>query len=142
MAAVVGASGTVDWYTQGKGKRAGKNNKRFDDKHLNTMRLYHGLEGRPDLLEKVDDLETQMRRHFYLPGYGLDYFSGELGFGGKTKMFFEDWINIVEKTPKTGKKAFKKMTSYCLKDVHDTKLLWKHCESHFKPKLNMSYFLV
>ena len=115
----------------------GKNNKRFDDKHMNTMRLNHGLDGRPDLLAKVDDLETQMRKHFYLPSYGLDYFSAKLGFGGKDKMCFQDWIDIVEKT-KNGEKAYKKMLKYCSKDVHDTKLIWKHCERHMNPKYNYS----
>ena len=113
----------------------GKNNKRFDDKHMNTMRLKHGLPGRPDLSSKVDDLESQMRRHFMLASYGLDYFSEILGYGGKTKMCFQDWIDIVEKT-KNGEKAFNKMCNYCAKDVHDTKLIWKHCEKHFIPKFN------
>jgi len=115
----------------------GKNNKRFDDKHVNTQRLIHGLEGRPDLMEKVDDLETQIRRHFYLPSYGLDYLSEQLGYGGKDRMCFQDWIDIVEQT-KNGKKALKKMIDYCKKDVHDTKLMWRHCQAHMKPKLNVS----
>lgn len=118
----------------------GKNNKRFDDKHMNTLRLKHGLAGRPDLLLKVDDLETQMRRHFYLPSYKLDYFSQVLGFGGKDKMFFQDWIDIMDQT-ENGDKAFKKMIRYCSKDVHDTKLIWKHCERHIQPKLNRSALL-
>jgi len=115
----------------------GKNNKRFDDKHLNSARLWHGLAGAPDLLSKVDDLETQMRRHFALASYGLDYFSEELGFGGKTKMCFDDWINIVYTK---GKASYNKMLKYCAKDVHDTKLIWKHCEKHFQPKFNYSTF--
>ena len=116
----------------------GKNNKRFDDKHMNSMRLWHNLEGRPDLLEKVDDLESQMRRFLYLPSYGLDYLSKQLGFGGKTKMCFADWINIVEKNGVDGQKAYDKMLKYCLKDVMDTKKLWKACEKHCKPKFNRS----
>lgn len=115
----------------------GKNNKRFDDKHVNTLRMIHGLDGRPDLLKKVDDLETQVRRHFYLPSYGLDYISNLAGLGGKDSMCMQDWIDIVEKN-KNGKKSFKKMIKYCAKDVHDTKLIWKYCEKHIEPKLNVS----
>ena len=149
--------GTLDWgYEEQNSKKLvkefteicedadliiGKNNKRFDDKHLNTQRLWHGLSGSPHILKKVDDLETQMRKHFFLPSYGLDYFSAELGFGGKTKMEFSDWIHIVEKTPVEGEKAFKKMKKYCAKDVHDTKLIWLHCEKHFEPKYNYSAVL-
>lgn len=115
----------------------GKNNKRFDDKHVNTLRMKHNLGGRPDLLRKVDDLETQLRRHFYLPSYGLDYISAQLGLGGKDKMCFQDWIDIVDQTD-NGEKAFKKMLKYCKKDVKDTKKIWQHCEKHIEPKLNRS----
>jgi hypothetical protein len=148
-----GVKGCLDWgYKQQNSKKMiqkftelcdeadiiiGKNNKRFDDKHVNSLRLFHGLEGRPDLLTKVDDLETQMRRHFALASYGLDYFSAELGYGGKDNMCFQDWIDIVEKT-KNGKKAFKKMCKYCVKDVSDTVRIWKHCEKHMTPKYNHS----
>lgn len=115
----------------------GKNNRRFDDKHMNTLRWKHDLPGRPDLLSKVDDLETQIRRHFYLPSYGLDYISAQLGLGGKTPMCFQDWIDIVDQT-ENGEKAFKKMLKYCLKDVRDTKKIYKYCEKHIQPKLNHS----
>jgi hypothetical protein len=115
----------------------GKNNRRFDDKHLNTLRLLHGLPGRPDLLSKVDDLESQIRRHFYLPSYTLDYVSKLFGFGGKTSMSFQDWIDIMEKNA-NGEKSFRKMVSYCKKDVQDTKKLWKALESHITPKFNHS----
>lgn len=115
----------------------GKNNKRFDDKHLNTLRLLHGLPGRPDLLSKVDDLESQIRRHFYLPSYTLDYVSKLFGLGGKTTMSFQDWIDIMEKNA-NGEKSFRKMVNYCKKDVQDTKKLWKMLESHITPKFNHS----
>ena len=115
----------------------GKNNKRFDDKHVNTMRLIHGLDGRPDLLDKVDDLESQLRKYFAFPTTKLDYISDLLGLGGKHDMCFQDWIDIVEKT-KNGKKKFNKMINYCGKDVSDTKAIWKYCEKHFKPKYNYS----
>lgn len=116
----------------------GKNNKRFDDKHVNTLRMLKGLDGRPDLMTKVDDLETQMRKHFYLPSYSLDYFSNLLGFGGKDSVAFTDWINIVMKDKEKGLDSYKKMLDYCEKDVKDTMELWHAVEKHFKPKLNRS----
>ena len=118
----------------------GKNNKRFDDKHINTQRLIHGLDGRPDLLSKVDDLESQMRKHFYLPSNTLDYFSNMLNFGGKNPVQFQDWINIVEKKKIEGKKSYKKMLTYCKKDVEDTVNIWKYCEKHMSPKLNRAAY--
>lgn len=116
----------------------GKNNKRFDDKHMNTLRLHHGLPGRPDLLSKVDDLESQMRKHFYLPSYGLDYFSNMLGFGGKNNMCMQDWIDIIEGNQTLAAKKLKKMVKYCSKDVSDTKKMWYLTAKHFQPKLNLS----
>lgn len=118
----------------------GKNNKRFDDKHLNTLRMLHGLPGRADLLSKVDDLESQLRKHFYLPSFSLDHISKTLGFKGKDSMCFQDWIDIMEGTPEVAAKSLKKMKKYCSKDVSDTKKIWNYCQSHFSPKLNMSAF--
>ena len=119
----------------------GKNNKRFDDKHLNTLRLIHDLPGRPDLMSKVDDLESQIRRHFYLPSFGLDYLSKMLGFGGKDNMCMQDWIDIVEGSPEVAEKSLKKMVKYCSKDVSDTKKMWKATSKHFQPKMNHSHFM-
>ena len=114
----------------------GKNSDRFDVKHINTRRMLSGLPGLPEWSMYTDDLEKQMRKHFYLPSYSLDYFSELLGFGGKIKMEFSDWIHIVEQTRGEGKKRFKKMIEYGKKDVEDTRAIWNHCEKHFTPKYN------
>lgn len=116
----------------------GKNNTRFDDKHINTLRLRYGLPGTPDWSDKVDDLERHMRKTFYLPSNSLDYFSNQLGLGGKIKMDMSDWVNIVEKSPSKGIKALKKMIYYNKKDVRDTRTIWQHCVKHFTPKFNAS----
>lgn len=73
----------------------GKNNKRFDDKHLNTHRWLNGQEPMPDWIKYTEDLEQQLRKYFYLPSYSLDYVSSIKGLGGKMKMELQDWINIV-----------------------------------------------
>lgn len=111
----------------------GKNNKRFDDKMLNTVRLFKGLDPFPEWCRSNDDLEQKMRQHFRLPSYSLDYISGQFGLGGKIKMEFQDWVDIVEQTP-NGLKAFNKMIKYGKKDVEDTRALWNELSKHFEPK--------
>jgi len=113
----------------------GKNSDRFDNKHLNTIRMWHDLEPMADLQEKCDDLEKHMRRHFYLPSNALDYISNELGLGGKDKMCFQDWIDIVEKNG-NAEKSLRKMVKYGKKDVTDTRAVWNYCKKHFKPRFN------
>lgn len=106
----------------------GKNNKRFDEKHINTQRLLHGLDPLPDWILYSDDLERHMRRHFALPSYSLDYFSHLLGLGGKISMQFSDWIDIVEQKNRA---SYTKMLEYGKKDIEDTRAIWNHCEKHF-----------
>lgn len=72
----------------------GKNNGRFDDKRLHTIRMLRGLAPNMEMLDKSDDLEKHMRKYFALPSYSLDYFSKLIGEGGKEKMEFSDWVNI------------------------------------------------
>lgn len=113
----------------------GKNNKRFDDKMLNSARMLFDLEPMPEWAATNDDLEQQMRRFFRLPSQSLDYISSQLGLGGKIKMEMQDWIDIVEKN-KNGQKALEKMIKYGKKDVVDTRTLWNRLERYIQPKFN------
>jgi hypothetical protein len=98
--------------------------------------------GMPDWGRFTDDLEKQIRKHFALPSYGLDYLSDILGLGGKDKMEFKDWVDILEPTSKTiYNKALKKMVKYGKKDIVDTRAAWNHLEKHFTPRFNMSTFI-
>jgi hypothetical protein len=117
----------------------GKNNKRFDDKMLNAARMLNGLPGFPEWMQYTDDLEKQMRRYFRLPSQALDYISHQLGFGGKIKMEFQDWINIVEKND-NGLKSFNKMVKYGKKDIEDTRAVWNKISDHFEPRFNIATF--
>lgn len=72
----------------------GKNSDSFDVKHINTQRMMQGLKPYPEWMETNDDLEKQCRKHFRFPSQSLDYISQILGFGGKEKMEFGDWIDI------------------------------------------------
>lgn len=76
----------------------GKNNKRFDDKHITASMMWNQVEGY-DLswLMRSSDLEQQMRKYFKMQSYSLDYYSEQLGLGGKIKMFYSDWQAIAYK---------------------------------------------
>lgn len=74
----------------------GKNNFRFDDKRINTDRMLKGLPPFPNWAARSDDLESQLRKYFAFPSYSLDAISKHLGFGGKEKMEFNDWVSIAK----------------------------------------------
>ncbi len=114
----------------------GKNSDRFDNKHINTIRFLEGGHAMPDWLKRTDDLEKQIRKYFNFPSNSLDYISDLLGLGGKIKMEFDDWINIVEKVKGKGLQAYKKMLNYGIKDIEDTRALWNKMEAHIEPKYN------
>ncbi len=143
----------------------GKNNKRFDDKHVNTHRMMADLNPLPYWSRITDDVEKQLRRYFKAPSMSLDYWSQQIGLGGKAKMEFTDWIHIKEyfdtlrwiggglspagvkvicpiefdkkysQVLKDGKTALKKMEEYNKKDVTDTKALMIKIE----PYVNFNY---
>lgn len=113
----------------------GKNSDRFDNKHLNTVRLMNDLSPFPEFMTMTDDLEKQMRKYFYLPSYTLDYFSEQMGLGGKIKMEMQDWIDIVTNN-ENAKKSLTKMVKYGKKDIEDTRALWEAVSKHCKPKYN------
>lgn len=117
----------------------GKNSDRFDNKMINSCRMLSGLPGMPEWIKYTDDLEKHMRKHFRLPSQSLDYISHKLGLGGKIKMEFQDWIDIVEKT-ENGRESFNKMIKYGKKDVEDTRQLWYTLSEHFEPKFNMNTY--
>lgn len=144
----------------------GKNSNKFDNKHINIQRLWHDLPGDPDWIKYTDDIEQQLRKFFNAPSYSLDYFSQQLGLGGKNSMEFDDWVAInqyrllqilgkkfssskainevclilfgqdVKEIEKKGKMALKKMFTYGLKDSDDSTELFKKCSKHFKLKFN------
>lgn len=113
----------------------GKNSDRFDVKHVNTQRLLHGLPPFPDWMNYTDDVEKQLRKYFVFPSFSLDYVSKEFGLGGKIKMAFQDWVDIVQKSNRA---SFAKMLKYNRKDVEDTRALWNKLKPYIKPKANVA----
>lgn len=117
----------------------GKNSDRFDTKMINAVRMLNGLPGIPEWTKYKDDLEKQMRRYFRLPSQSLDYISKQFGLGGKIKMEFQDWVDILEKN-KNGQKALNKMIKYGKKDTRDTRILWYKLAEHFDTIWNQATF--
>lgn len=115
----------------------GKNSDRFDVKYINTQRLIHNLPPLPEWMDYTDDLEKQVKKYFTFPSRSLDYISKAMGLGGKVKMEFQDWIDIVEKL---SRQSFEKMLRYNRKDVEDTRTLWDKLQPYIKPNLNMATF--
>jgi hypothetical protein len=56
------------------------------------------------------------------------------------KMEMQDWIDILEKHPTRGKKAFDKMCKYGGKDVEDTRELYYRLMPYCTPRFNKSVF--
>lgn len=114
----------------------GKNSDKFDNRHMNWMRMQHKLPPMPDWVNLTDDLEKQMRKHFggAIPSHSLDYLSKFFGLGGKDHMEFQDWLDIVEKHPTRGLPALQKMCDYGMKDVLDTRKVWELVEAYITPK--------
>ena len=115
----------------------GKNSDSFDLRHINSHRMLNNQPGMPDWAMYTDDVEKQIRKHFYLPSYSLNYFSELIGLGGKDKIEFQDWIKIVEENDD---KSLKKMIKYCNKDVTDTRKAWYKILPHITPRFNMATF--
>ena len=118
----------------------GKNNKRFDDKMVNAIRMFKDLPCNPDWIKYTGDLEKQLRKYFRLPSQALDYISAKLGFGGKIKMEMRDWVDIVTRHPTRGRKAFNKMIKYGKKDILDTRNIYNYVANHCEPIFNQGLF--
>lgn len=141
----------------------GKNNQRFDDKHIMTQQMWYGHDSMTDLLDKSEDLEKQIRRYFALPSYSLDYITQQLGSGSKDHMDFADWhyclagrlLNLMPfhledleelclilfgegstVVNNKSKAAFNKMCKYNSKDVIITANSWEYLKKYFKLKHN------
>lgn len=111
----------------------GKNSDHFDIPMINAQRMLQGLSGNPTWALATDDLQKQMKKYFRMPSQSLDYYSEQLGLGGKIKMEMQDWIDIVEKNDPA---KLAKMLHYGEKDVEDTRTLWHYLSEHFDSKFN------
>ena len=98
-----------------------QNGKAFDHKTLRERIKHHKL---PALKEVIMlDALLLSRESFNSPSHTLDWRSEEYGLGGKIKMIFQDWINVVELKLV---KALRKMVVYGCKDVTDLqKVFWR-----------------
>lgn len=74
----------------------GKNNNKFDDKHINTGRLVTGGRPNPQWMDQSDDVQKQLKKHFNLQSYGLDEVCALLGMPCKIHMNFQDWVDYLK----------------------------------------------
>lgn len=112
------------------------NGDKFDVRHINTQRLLHGQP--PIAWPTSEDTLKQFRKYFWLPSFKLDYISKMLGAGGKDRMCFQDWIDIVEGHKQD---ALDKMIKYCKKDVRLLETAFNKASKFFKPKANVGLIL-
>ncbi len=109
----------------------GHNADKFDWRHLNTQRMLHKLPS-IDWSIRSEDTLKQLRKHFYLPSYRLDYIASLLEVGSKNSMCFQDWIDIVERRDES---KLRKMVKYCSKDVLLLQSVYTKLKPYMKPKL-------
>jgi DNA polymerase elongation subunit (family B) len=112
----------------------GHNADQFDWRHLNTQRMLNGLPA-INWGTKSEDTLKQIRRHFYLPSYKLDYVADLLGVGNKSPMTFSDWVDI---STKKDKSKLDKMIKYCKKDVQLLQKVYNVIKPYVRPKMRAS----
>jgi hypothetical protein len=109
------------------------NGDRFDMKHFNTQRL---LKGQPPIAWPTsEDTLKMVRKHFNFTSNRLDYLSRTLVGGGKDRMTFRDWVDIVDYK---SEKALKKMIKYCKKDVELLDKVFTKIKPYVDLKVNRS----
>ena len=105
----------------------------FDLKHINTQRL---LKGQPPIAWPTsEDTLKMIKKHFNFPSNRLDYLSRTLVGGGKDRMIFRDWVDIVEYK---SQKALNKMLKYCKKDVELLDKVFSKIKPYVNLKMNRS----
>jgi hypothetical protein len=108
---------------------------RFDLPWFRTRCLLHDLEPLPAY--KTIDTKAWASKYFYFNSNKLDYISKVLGHGGKEKMEFEDWKDIVlHNCPK----AMDKMCHYCGVDVEKLEKVYHDLKFCVKPKTHAGVF--
>lgn len=108
---------------------------RFDLPWFRTRCLLHRLEPTPAY--KTVDTKAWASKYFYFNSNKLDYLSRVLGHGGKEKMEFEDWKEIVlHNCPK----ALDKMCHYCGVDVEKLEKVYRDLAACVKPKTHAGVF--
>lgn len=104
----------------------GQNLDSFDMKVLNEVAKERHLTP-VSYIPSIDILKLS-RKSVRAASHKLDYRSEQQGLGGKIKMVFQDWVDIIQ-----GKvSAQKKMVPYGLKDVIDTEKLFFKELSYYK----------
>lgn len=103
----------------------GKNNIAFDNKYIDTLRMYHGL---PNIsYPKVQDIEKDIKKNFRLQSNSLDYIAKMLGFKGKKKVTMDDWLDAIFRK---NIKGYNKLLDYCKQDVEMTRAIYNKINNY------------
>lgn len=97
----------------------------FDTKWVRGRMLFHNLDPLPPL-KQIDTLK-ECRRAFNLNSNKLDYISKLLGFEGKQKMSYSDWVSIMNGSMT----ALNKMVKYCKQDVVELENVYISTRKYF-----------
>lgn len=108
---------------------------RFDLPWFRTRCLLNGLPPLPAY--KTIDTKMWASKYYYFNSNKLDYISKVLGHGGKEKMEFDDWKNILMKNDA---KALNKMCHYCGVDVIKLEKVYQDLKYCVKPKSHAGVF--
>jgi hypothetical protein len=97
---------------------------KFDIPHLNTEFLLAGMS--PPSPFKQVDLKLAVSKRFQFPSNKLQYVSTVLGYEGKDKMEFEDWIGCMNGNAKAQKKMekYNRIDVDLLQDLYGRMLPW------------------
>ena len=97
---------------------------KFDIPHLNTEFLLAGLT--PPAPFKQVDLKLAVSKQFKFPSNKLQYVSTVLGYEGKDKMEFEDWIGCMhgDKAAQSKMEQYNRLDVDLLQDLYARLLPW------------------
>lgn len=109
------------------------NGDKFDLKHINTQRLLKNQ--KPIMWPTSEDTLKMVKKHFNFSSNRLDYLARILVGGGKDRMAFRDWVDIVQYKKE---KALKKMIKYCKKDVELLDKVFTRIKPYVDLKVNRS----
>lgn len=107
----------------------GHNGDKFDMPWIKTRCIFHGIPTFPSY--KTIDTLAWARKRFYFNSNRLDYLGKYLGIGGKIKTDFDLWKSVVLSNDR---KALKRMTDYCKRDVEMLQQVYERMAPHMPHK--------
>lgn len=118
----------------------GVNNKRFDDKWINTRAMKYGLS--VNVYVKSYDIQQQARRVFRLPSYSMAYISEYCNVTVKqSNSGITMWEKIQKGNKAEQKKYMAEMVDYNIGDIVTTEELYFRLRPYLKSVLHTGVFM-